>query len=207
MCGPTFIHPPPSPPMRNRDTRRSEKTLRKNQEKERAKETHLHSQLFIFLWHNYMCNWLKMLSCPWRGLLRYPHLSSMLPQLTRIEVPCQLKLLIHKQPRPISGGADCKNDGDFLDAVTKKLKKSPSPQLKAQSHTLIWILKLSRCLGDSNSSFCKTVIMTNVCISTFPNPPSMSLAWGSAAGKLTEMDNVRLPTGNGSKTGTRINSC
>lgn len=154
-----------------------------------------------------MCNWLKMLSCPWRGLLRYPHLSSMLPQLTRIEVPCQLKLLIHKQPRPISGGADWKNDGDFLDAVTKKLKKSPSPQLKAQSHTLIWILKLSRCLGDSNSSFCKTVIMTNVCISTFPNPPSMSLAWGSAAGKLTEMHNVRLPTGNGSKTGTRINSC
>lgn len=41
--------------------------------------------------------------------------------------------------------------------------------------------------------------MTNVCISSSPNPLSMSLAWGDAAEKLTKISDMWLPIGSGSK--------
>lgn len=99
-------------------------------------------------------------------------------------------------------GGRLQNDGVFSDAWTET-----GHNFKAQSHTLIWTLKLSRCLGASNSSFCKTIIMTNVCISSLPNPPSMSLAWGNAAEKLIQICYKWLPIGNGLKLGTRMVWC
>lgn len=93
----------------------------------------------------------------------------------------------------------CRATRVFSDATTET-----GLNFKAQSHTLIWILKLSRCLGASNSSFSKTIIMTNLCISSLPNPLSMSLAWGNAAEKPTQICDMWLPIGNGLKLGTRM---
>lgn len=46
--------------------------------------------------------------------------------------------------------------------------------------------------------------MTNLCISSLPNPLSVSLAWGNAEEKLTQICDMWLPIGNGSKLGTSV---
>lgn len=113
-------------------------------------------------------------------------------------VPYQPKSLKHEKLRLTTESKMQKSHG-FSNATTRT-----GLNIKAQSHTLIWIQKLSCCLGASNSSFSKTIIMTNLCISSLPNPLSMSLAWGHSAEKLTQICDMWLPIGNGLKLGTMM---
>lgn len=117
--------------------------------------------------------------------------------------PYQPKFLRHVQSRPTTEDKMQSDERVFFFFFWTHQPKT-SLNFKAQSHSLIWILKLCRCQGASNSSFSKTIIMTNLCISSLPNPLSVSLAWGNAAEKLTQICDMWLPIGNGFKLGTRM---
>ena len=216
-CVVSHLYPLPLPCLAEWEKKGREKEGRKDRWKGGKewsdKEMYLRSPLCASLWCNYKGNCLKvccnaLFSCLWRehcvyaGGGEFPHLSPMPPQLLREQnAPCQLEFLIHEQ----LGSTNSAKRQSFQGCNSRKQKNSHN--FKVQSHTLIWILKLSRYPGASNSSFCKTIIMTNVCISSLPNPLSVSLAWGNAAEKLTQICYMWLPIGNGSKLGTRTVWC
>lgn len=212
-CVVSHLYPLPLPCLAEWEKNGREKEGRKNWwkgGKESDKEMYLHSLRCASLWCNYKGNCLKvccnaLFSWLWREHCVYSGggvASPMPPQLLRDQnAPCQLEFLIHEQP----GSTNSAKRQSFQGCNSWKQKNSHN--FKAQSHTLIWILKLSRCPGASNSSFCKTIIMTNVCISSLPNPLSVSLAWGNAAEKLTQICYMWLPIGNGLKLGKRMVWC
>lgn len=177
---------------RVREDREREREQKKDLEEWWDKEMYVHS--LFSAWCNYKRNCFKL--C---GKVCFPVFKwwerRVYSGVFLTFLPCRLNSRENKRTMPTQAFNTRATDTDQQGVECKTMhfsrmqqpKTENSHNFKAQSHTLIWILKLSRCRGASNSGFCKTIIMTNVCISSLPNPLSMSLAWGDAAEKLTQI--------------------
>lgn len=211
MCGLTFIPPPPpshverSERIQREGRRQTEQTYERGGAMEwQTKCTSFHC---FVLYYDAIPSQAALMCATVFVLLFYflnfahaergfPHLY-LIPHENKCTLPTAVEAMSNRGQQQ---RVKCKEREGFFSGATTET----SLNFKAQSHTLIWILKLPRCLGASNCSFSKTIIMTNLCISSLPNPLSMSLAWGNAAAKLTQICDMWLPIGNGLKLGTRM---